>query len=109
MKSTLKFFIVIMMLITLGSIGTVIYLLSHKNIATISTASLKQMYHCPMHPSYISDKPGTCPICAMNLVPINRNEHDRAVETSSSGERKIIYYRDAMKPWFTSEKTWESI
>lgn len=26
------------------------------------------IYHCPMHPSYISDKPGDCPICGMKLV-----------------------------------------
>jgi len=27
-------------------------------------------YHCPMHPTYISDRPGDCPICGMRLVPI---------------------------------------
>jgi len=27
-------------------------------------------YNCPMHPSYISDRPGDCPICGMKLVPI---------------------------------------
>ena len=27
-------------------------------------------YHCPMHPTYVSDKPGACPICGMKLVPI---------------------------------------
>jgi Cu(I)/Ag(I) efflux system membrane fusion protein len=27
-------------------------------------------YHCPMHPTYVSDKPGECPICHMALVPI---------------------------------------
>lgn len=25
-------------------------------------------YTCPMHPTVISDKPGTCPVCAMDLV-----------------------------------------
>ena len=29
-----------------------------------------QKYHCPMHPTYVSDKPGNCPICGMRLVPI---------------------------------------
>ncbi len=29
-----------------------------------------QKYHCPMHPTYISDRPGDCPICSMRLVPI---------------------------------------
>jgi Cu(I)/Ag(I) efflux system membrane fusion protein len=27
-------------------------------------------YRCPMHPDYVSDRPGSCPICGMNLVPI---------------------------------------
>ncbi len=28
----------------------------------------KQLYTCPMHPFILKDKPGTCPICAMELV-----------------------------------------
>jgi multidrug efflux pump subunit AcrA (membrane-fusion protein) len=31
----------------------------------------KTIYHCPMHPTYLSEKPGTCPICAMDLVPVD--------------------------------------
>jgi RND family efflux transporter MFP subunit len=30
----------------------------------------KQLYTCPMHPNVISDKPGKCPKCGMNLVPV---------------------------------------
>ena len=26
-------------------------------------------YTCPMHPEIIRDKPGSCPICGMKLVP----------------------------------------
>ena len=29
----------------------------------------KQLYVCPMHPTYVSDHPGDCPICGMRLVP----------------------------------------
>ncbi len=28
----------------------------------------KAVYYCPMHPTYTSDRPGTCPICNMSLV-----------------------------------------
>lgn len=28
----------------------------------------KQTYYCPMHPTYMSDRPGDCPICNMKLV-----------------------------------------
>jgi RND family efflux transporter MFP subunit len=28
-------------------------------------------YHCPMHPTYVSDRPGDCPICGMRLVPVD--------------------------------------
>jgi Cu(I)/Ag(I) efflux system membrane fusion protein len=28
----------------------------------------KEVYTCPMHPEIIRDKPGTCPICGMDLV-----------------------------------------
>lgn len=33
----------------------------------------KTMYNCAMHPHYISDKPGTCPICGMKLTPMDRH------------------------------------
>ena len=28
------------------------------------------LYQCPMHPSYVSDRPGDCPICGMKLVEV---------------------------------------
>ena len=37
-----------------------------------------QRYHCPMHPTYVSDKPGDCPICGMRLVPIEKKERASA-------------------------------
>jgi len=31
-------------------------------------AALRDVYYCPMHKDYQSDKPGNCPICSMQLV-----------------------------------------
>ena len=40
------------------------------NSSSVSTSqpAAKQVYTCPMHPEVISDKPGQCPKCGMNLV-----------------------------------------
>ena len=32
------------------------------------TVSEKVVYTCPMHPEVLTDKPGKCPKCGMNLV-----------------------------------------
>jgi membrane fusion protein, copper/silver efflux system len=35
-----------------------------------ASASAKQQYQCPMHPTVVQDHPGDCPICGMKLVPM---------------------------------------
>jgi len=35
-----------------------------------SNRSQAQTYTCPMHPEILQDGPGTCPICKMDLVPL---------------------------------------
>jgi membrane fusion protein, copper/silver efflux system len=32
-----------------------------------------EQYTCPMHPTVISDKPGTCPVCGMDLVKVDKS------------------------------------
>jgi Cu(I)/Ag(I) efflux system membrane fusion protein len=46
-------------------------------------------YHCPMHPTYISNQPGDCPICGMTLVPIDKSgkeikEESKEIKTASA-------------------------
>jgi Cu(I)/Ag(I) efflux system membrane fusion protein len=71
---------------------------------TIQKASPK--YHCPMHPSFVSDKPGVCPICAMNLVPIEAGAPRKGVPETGEAQkkRKILYYVDPMNPQNRSDK-----
>ncbi|HEY2946216.1 MAG TPA: efflux RND transporter periplasmic adaptor subunit [Vicinamibacteria bacterium] len=57
-------------------------------------AAAKVQYHCPMHPTYVSDKPGNCPICGMKLVPTESPSPGAA----ASPARKVAYYRSPMDP-----------
>lgn len=76
-----------------------------------------ERFHCPMHPTYISDRPGDCPICGMRLVPIKGDAADSSASaakasevgggatgapTQASGERHVLYYRSPMDPRITS-------
>ena len=68
-------------------------------------AANKDVYYCPMHPDYTSDRPGECAICGMSLVkreaaetPVMGQEQNVQVRT----ERKILYYRSPMNPQATS-------
>lgn len=53
-------------------------------------------YVCPMHPSVVSDEPGDCPICGMQLV-----EKTSSASTENE-EQEILYYRHPHDPQVTS-------
>jgi Cu(I)/Ag(I) efflux system membrane fusion protein len=56
-------------LLLLAAIAIGSYVTSRRS--SKQTSETKQaLYHCPMHPSYTSDRPGECPICGMNLEKI---------------------------------------
>jgi hypothetical protein len=59
----------------------------------------KDLYYCPMHPNFTSDKPGDCAICGMSLVKREVNSHK---SPKQAGERKILYYRNPMNAAVTS-------
>lgn len=96
------------------------------------TPSAKQLWTCSMHPQVIQDKPGLCPICHMQLVPLkvgadaaNATATNTPVGTAAApstqpgagvGEggaaqpqREIAYWWDPMmKPPYISQKPGKS-
>lgn len=54
----------------LAGLGGLVFCLLLALAACAPRATVTQKYHCPMHPTYVSDRPGDCPICGMALVPI---------------------------------------
>ena len=73
-----------------------------------SAAAHATQYHCPMHPTYVSDKPGECPICGMKLVPIEAPaavaSTTATVKAAAPGERRISFYRSPMDPSIHSDR-----
>jgi RND family efflux transporter MFP subunit len=74
--------------------------------ATATTARATR-YHCPMHPTMVSDRPGDCPICGMRMVPIEEAEDEsgaaahpaeHAQDPSAPAGKKKIIYRSTMNP-----------
>jgi len=65
-KQMVKALIGFMLLIIVVGGGYLGYKHFFKKDSTSSTQ--KQLYTCPMHPQIISDHPGQCPICGMDLI-----------------------------------------
>ncbi len=65
LRLALLAFLVVLAAVSIGS-----YVLSDRPARESKAAAGNVVYHCPMHPTYTSDRPGECPICHMSLEPI---------------------------------------
>ena len=67
-------------------------------VSTVQKTTARK-YQCPMHPTFVSDKPGDCPICGMKLVPVEQSS-----ETETGTGKEPQNYSCPMHPTFVSNK-----
>lgn len=63
---------------------TIILLLVASACTQNKTQAVQEKYTCPMHPEIIRDKPGTCPICFMDLVKVGTAGDDGSLVLNES-------------------------
>jgi Cu(I)/Ag(I) efflux system membrane fusion protein/cobalt-zinc-cadmium efflux system membrane fusion protein len=71
-----------------------------------SSAEAAQQYTCGMHPMIITDEPGLCPICNMELTPLK--EAGAVTSSVPAGERKVKYWVAPMDPTFIRDEPGKS-
>jgi Cu(I)/Ag(I) efflux system membrane fusion protein len=67
----------LVVVVALAGAGVYLYCGGHMPAVAAKAGNAKARYHCPMHPTYVSDRPGDCPICGMKLVPIEQDKPQR--------------------------------
>ena len=87
--------------LVIGIGGTLLLQRKKDHGAAGDQAPKKKMYQCAMHPTFMQDHPGDCPICGMKLVPME-DSGDKA--PASAGKGKIVFYRSPMNPSLTSQE-----
>lgn len=91
-------------IVVLILIVAVVWYVEHKFYAPSSTQNAgKDVYYCPMHPTFTSTNPSTlCSICGMSLVKRQSPTNPTVAQENKSDGRKILYYRNPMDPKVTS-------
>jgi Cu(I)/Ag(I) efflux system membrane fusion protein/cobalt-zinc-cadmium efflux system membrane fusion protein len=71
-----------------------------------AAAPAVQQYTCGMHPMIITDEPGLCPICNMDLTPLKAS--GGVTSAKPVGERKIKYWAAPMDPTYIRDEPGKS-
>ena len=71
----------IVVIVVLIAVGAGVWMVVARGGTKAATAVEAQRWTCPMHPSVIRPEPGSCPICGMDLVP---------VEETKTGEKSDV-------------------
>lgn len=63
-------------------------------------------FTCPMHPEVREDEPGDCPICGMELVPVDGAAAEETAEPDE--DREILYWVAPMDPSYRRDEPGQS-
>ncbi len=93
---------ILLIVAVLLAVGGWFYLQNRQ--APLEQATAKEIWYCPMHPNYTSDRPGLCPICNMSLVkkeghPSDKHalkEHEAASLPSGYGMVKVTEHQQQL-------------
>lgn len=69
-------------------IATIILLVISFTVSSSLAEELK--YTCPMHPHYIAQEPGSCPICGMDLVPMSTEGEEQTGEILKGDAKSVV-------------------
>jgi len=88
-------------------LAPLVSLLGHETSFGTVHAEEGQKWTCGMHPMIITDEPGLCPICNMELTPL-KVETGSGAEAPPKGEKKVKYWVAPMDPTYISDQPGKS-
>jgi Cu(I)/Ag(I) efflux system membrane fusion protein len=71
-------------MMTIGITGVLFVAGCTEKAKNQTTTAKTQTYTCPMHPQIVENKPGTCPVCGMDLVPFDKSNTDPSLMLGES-------------------------